>query len=66
MSQTKHPGGRPRRTDGARQTTIHLSAEAHALAVALAKERTRGNLSASVEKLIREAAGTEYHATVKE
>ena len=32
MSQTKHPGGRPRRTDGARQTTIHLSAEAHALA----------------------------------
>ena len=42
MSQTKHPGGRPRRTDGARQTTIHLSAEAHALA-----ERMRGEYLAS-------------------
>lgn len=56
MSQDKHPGGRPRRTDAPRQTTIHLSAEAHAIALELAKTQTRGSLSALVEKLIRQAA----------
>ncbi len=56
MLQTRHPGGRPRRTDAPRQTTIHLSAEAHAMALELAKAQTRGSLSALVEKLIRQAA----------
>lgn len=57
MNALKHPGGRPRRTDDARQVKIYLSAEAREMAEKLAAERTRGNLSALMEQLIREADG---------
>lgn len=53
----KNPGGRPHRDDDARQVKIYLSAEAKAMAETLAAQLTRGNVSALVERLIREAAG---------